>query len=131
MRMSDWSSDVCSSDLGRSPGRAGSGGRDQEGEVTEQPQIPFALSLSKRRSSFDLEEGRSFDRLRTNGLGVQPSSFSPLSKSRAPFGSRSNLSIWLASSKLSSARNLSFAAYFIRTLQIGLALCRERMGQYV
>src|SRR3546814_12339709 len=97
MRMSDWSSDVCSSDLGRSPGRAGSGGRDQEGEVTEQPQIPFALSLSKRRSSFDLEEGRSFDKLRTNGLGVQPSSFSPLSKSRATFGSRSNLSIWLAS----------------------------------
>src|SRR3546814_11392860 len=108
MRISDWSSDVCSSDLaaddrlsGRSPGRAGSGGGDQEGEVTEQPQIPFALSLSKRRSSFDLEEGRSFDRLRTNGLGVQPSSFSPLSKSRATFGSRSNLSIWLASSKRS------------------------------
>src|SRR3546814_16015019 len=74
MRISDWSSDVCSSDL-----------------------------------------GRSFDKLRTNGLKGQLSASPPLSKSRATFGSRSNLSIWLASSKLSSARNLSFAAYFIRT----------------
>ena len=56
--------------------------------------------------------GRNFMSAKTQN---QPQYYSPLPRSRATFGSRSNRSICPPSSKLSSIRNLSFAAYFIFT----------------
>ena len=46
--------------------------------------------------------------------GNQSSSASSLTRSCATLGSRSSLSMWLPSSKLSSARNLILAAYLRR-----------------
>src|SRR3546814_6601603 len=93
MRISDWSSDVCSSDLDREleqsgskcryqcfrgAGHAAAGTRGQIEILTRtKPQShkeishpPFVLSLSKHRASFHREkEERPFDKLRANGAG--------------------------------------------------------------
>src|SRR3546814_11757367 len=114
MRISDWSSDVCSSDLPAAvtavaridtllPHHARFGG---ERAVAVEPQVEHGDDLVRARAGIDLTIGTGLDLAAARGF--EPGEH-----------------LWADARR---ARRLRFA---VRRLKIGRASCRERVGQYV
>src|SRR3546814_13716006 len=106
MRISDWSSDVCSSDLTGDPTGTGTGGSGQKlkAEFSSAPHVRGTVSMA-RAQSIDSADSQFFicfdDAPSLNG----------------------QYTVW--------GNVISGMEYVDRIKKIGRASCRERVGQYV